>query len=376
MSGTTMVLWSSQMSCLAASSDTNLRASVRHLQPLPVASFLQRPLRMTKTCYRESDIDYPGNDLEGPWYPLRVDDVDECESLCANNDNCFAYAFKPRQGANDGHCSIKSADLSLPVPNKGMKVGRCACPPNGCYLTKLVVNAYIGSPFVENLIYSLKGADFTAFADVIFVLAGAPENREPVFKQLREFTSIPDKDYSVVIEVQKHNYDLHGFAALNRHKDHPLVKAAGYLYSLDSVTFDPGFREVFNAFNFKDRDIVYTVPLPNSNIAAFGYGVVENYGNTFEEPISKKEGVIIEHGRGVIRKVKPLPCWGRIHFTGDRQLQAARVLRGNASRVMFEYPRWHLHKYIKWIVMPMPECLASAGCTPITDANWQEHCMT
>ena len=100
-----------------------------------------------------------------------------------------------------------------------------------------------------------------------------------------------------------------GLAALNTYRVHPLVRGDGYFYALDSTTFTyafPGdislgfgiswhegcspasssFTGIFNSLNFSHPRVVFTVPLPNSNVAAFGEGVVRAYGRSYEAKVS------------------------------------------------------------------------------------------
>lgn len=244
------------------------------------------------------------------------------------------------------------------------------CPPNGCYRTKLVVNTYRTSPYIGNLVYSLIAQSFLAFSDVIFVVAGDWEDSPPSLEPICDSLPIEEDELSVVIRVRRANFDLHGYSPLYQYRDDLLVKASGYLYVLDSVTFDPNFPQVFSSFNFSDRSVIYTVGLPNSNIAAFGAGVVEAFGMTFQEPISKLEGLVIEHGRGYIRGVKPLICWGNPVILGKRFLLLNFDLRvGAETRRVFNYQSFGLHKYIKWGKDPPPPCKLIPGCRTM-----EEHC--
>merc|ERR1712196_271308 len=98
----------------------------------------------------------------------------------------------------------------------------------------------------------------------------------------------------VRIRLKLGSHDLHGFHALWLWRDHVLVRSLGYFYVLDSVTVQPYFSEVFDDYSRlladrSARDIIYTVPCPNSNIAVFGWQVVERYRDVFGHPLDKKE---------------------------------------------------------------------------------------
>ena len=43
------------------------------------------------------------------------------------------------------------------------------------------------------------------------------------------------------------NFDLTGLAMLNRHRDHPLIRAEAYMYMLDTSTVGAGFPFKFTA---------------------------------------------------------------------------------------------------------------------------------
>ena len=106
-----------------------------------------------------------------------------------------------------------------------------------------------------------------------------------------------------VIRTRRHASDYHGLGALYTHARHALVAARGYLYALDTCLAHPSFPSRFAAvaaaFSSSEcSGVLYTVALPNSNLAAFGRGVVLAYQNHFShlKMRTKREGIAIELG--------------------------------------------------------------------------------
>jgi hypothetical protein len=108
----------------------------------------------------------------------------------------------------------------------------------------------------------------------------------------------------VVVHSAVHAYDYHAYDALWRHRRDPLIRAQGYLYTVDSTLAHPGFPrrfaelgKVFERSESKKCSVqVLTVPLPNSNLCSFGFGVLLSYGRNFGQlaNLTKREAVDIE----------------------------------------------------------------------------------
>ena len=230
-------------------------------------------------------------------------------------------------------------------------------------------------------LYSLLGTGFERWDAVILVLAGSNAASAPYLTQLSRLDLVaeggrqpmPNKSL-VLIPVVDSNIDLHGYAALHKYRDHPLVRADGYLYVLDSVTFDFKFPTMLDSFNFHDNPrVVYTSPLPASNIAAFGAGVVRAYGSTFEQHVGKRGGLLIEHNAGAVGGVRSLASWGEVVFCPARSFVRMRLryhVAEEETRLSAFYPSFGLYKHIKWgdPADTLPEATASE-CTRWTCGN-------
>ena len=180
---------------------------------------------------------------------------------------------------------------------------------------KLVVNTYAGSRPLQVLMYSLLAAGFERFDDTIFVRGGGGRDSPPRYSTLDAIAGVSmEQRRAVLVEVPQSNFDWHGLAALHKYRDHPLVRASGYLYTLDSTTVAYKFPGILNRFDFSNPMIVYTVPLPNSNIAAFGAGVVRAFGHSYEVNVSKAEGLIVEFNQGSVAGMRSLVSWGEAAY--------------------------------------------------------------
>ena len=148
----------------------------------------------------------------------------------------------------------------------------------------------------------------------------------------------------------------------------------GYLYVLDTVTFSYTFPTLFSQFNFRIHpQVIYASPLPCSNMYAFSMGVVESYGTTFEQPVSKREGLFIEFNHGSVRGVKSLINYGSVveclprQLIDRRRMYMTNVSGGLGVRYTLYYPSFGVFKHVRWGA-PMALCRARNNCTRHTKA--------
>lgn len=359
----------------AASEKKRIASDPLATAPLPEPLGQKLPPRqLQRRCTWEPAVTFPKYNSSGPHKVQRLED---CALKCAQNENCNAYTMQlegePRawpasserlqRVEGKGLCWLKETPLPFALSKRDMRhfkdplsdaaSGECS------YVTKLVVNSYVGSPHLPRLFQSLYSLGFRRLSDVIVVLGGAGRAAAPTRVPVRDLVPMEaeEGDVVVVIGVERHNFDLHGFAALFRHRDDPLVAAHGYMYVHCTVTFEPRFPAVFERLNFTDPLVIYGAPCPSSNIFAFGAGVVDAYGSSYEEPIGKMEGLLIEHARGHVRGVKPLSEWGHIVRFGNRSIEGRRA----DGRIILSYTGFGITKYIKWGPSP-PACVQSEGC--------------
>ena len=179
-------------------------------------------------------------------------------------------------------------------------------PPKACgdHRLALVVNSHVhyGAP-VHVLLASLRLANFTKWRDLILVIGGSVRDESPaVMTAASALTREPSdgRDEVVTIRMASNAIDYHGLAALYRYRSHPLVAAETYLYVHDTVSAGPSFAQRFESFRLPRSPHIYTTwPLPNSNIAAFGAGVVHKYGANFDGNLSKADAFAAEFGYSV-----------------------------------------------------------------------------
>ena len=91
------------------------------------------------------------------------------------------------------------------------------------------------------------------------------------------------------------NYDLNGFYALNKYKNHELIKSNYYIYILDTCTFSPIFNDIFD-YILICHNKLFIIVQPGSCLMIFHKDFINKYKNNFDKIIGKKNGLYIEHG--------------------------------------------------------------------------------
>jgi hypothetical protein len=133
------------------------------------------------------------------------------------------------------------------------------------------------------------------------------------------------------------------------------------MYVLDSVTLDVSFPRQLSLLNFSDPRVIYSTPLPNSNIWAFGAGVVIGYGGTFGTPLTKAQQVAVEFNRGTVAGVQNLARLGHVALCTQRRAIYLPLSTASPRTTLF-YPSFGLYKHILWGA-PVSKCTAKIDCT-------------
>ena len=231
---------------------------------------------------------------------------------------------------------------------------------------KLVINAAARNRQpLQQLLFSLLSVGHRKWEDTIVVLGGGGADVPPTRHYVGEFVGVSHEATQashamnatlVVVRVAQHSFDYHGYHALWRYRHHRLVAGQGYLYTVDTTLAHPGFPRrlddlgrIFQKPDAKQCSMhVHSVPLPNANLCAFGFGVLLHYGNNFDLPnLSKREAVDIEKGCAGSR-ARPL-----VHFAGSLVEQHARkgcgfhdvYATGRHPRICWYYDGLHLMKF-------------------------------
>ena len=177
-----------------------------------------------------------------------------------------------------------------------------AMPPCGSsHVLKLVINSHVAYNVpLRTLLISLLHSGFDRYGDVLLMLGGSPQDALPALTPISELLPGLASEHRrvVVVRTRNNGFDYHGLSLLYQHRGHPLVAADTYVYFHDTTTVDPDtFVERFEAFRLKRSPLLFTTwPLPNSNIVAFGAGVVHKYGNNFDGNLTKVEAFPMEFG--------------------------------------------------------------------------------
>ncbi|CAJ1441746.1 unnamed protein product [Effrenium voratum] len=204
---------------------------------------------------------------------------------------------------------------------------------------KLVINSNRKYEIpLRTLMDTMKSSGFQNWTDVIVVIGGAEDNR------------IYQKGDLTYMETKLMNFDLTGLAMLNRHRDHPLIRAEAYMYMLDTSTVGAGFPFKFTAMARTEHKEFRSSPRPASNVGVFGRGVVEAYGRNFDTALTKQDGLEFEYGHN------PHGVHQLEEFAEKVTQMQPRVEHGDAidiyhtgyPRRVFWYPDLDVFKYILW----------------------------
>ena len=160
---------------------------------------------------------------------------------------------------------------------------------------KLIINSYKNYNVAHlTIFHSLIDIGFTHFNKIILILGGCDIDEDPDIINLQDLGLSIDREITL-IKVKINNYDLNGFYALNKYKNHELVKSNYYIYILDTCTFTHMFNEIFNYFILNDKNLFITSP-PGSCLMIFSYKFILLYKTNFDTILGKTNGLFIEHG--------------------------------------------------------------------------------
>jgi len=203
---------------------------------------------------------------------------------------------------------------------------------------KLVINTCTSySVAFDHAMKSLKKIGFRRWRDIVVFRNGAPRDSAP-YQDARGIT---------YVNLTMAAFDFGGFSGLYHHRSDPRVCARSYLYLLDTVDFNKTFLTKFKELEQMKPGEVRMSPRPNSNIAAFGHGVLAQFGTNFDRNLTKKEVVDLENGRpeSVIKNPED--------FATKTVMLRERAFIGKADpyqtgflRERYYYPDFGFYKYI------------------------------
>ena len=199
-----------------------------------------------------------------------------------------------------------------------------------------MINSHISyKTFLEKLFETLK-----TFEEEIILVTGGSKNIPPRTEEVFGKSVI-------CIDIEESNFDFNGFMALNRYKDHPLVKADGYMYIHDTCLADKTFQVKFNNFTIEEgntyvfgtsQDI--DTGMNQSFICAFAWDIIGKYNNAFDKIVTKKEAIEIEAGKG-----ETITKYGKVNYVNKRSyLGLDDYYNEGKQRMKSYYDNWGLFK--------------------------------
>lgn len=205
---------------------------------------------------------------------------------------------------------------------------------------KLIVNSHVDAQEpLDVLLASLKKHGFTKFEDIVVFRGGAKSDAAPANGQ----------DGITLVDLGINSFDLNAFHGLSKYNDHPRVCADTYFYIHDTTSVGPCFPKVFDELNAEPEEIITPGRAYFSNQCVFGRGVAKNFGDAFDLPVSKKDGLKIENGGCFGKACAPATFaknWTMVH--GRRDLGRAEDLYTKGTRSVVWYQDLDLYKYISW----------------------------
>lgn len=302
-------------------------------------------------------------------YNLIGEDIDilrgvtrsECLVACRATDRCSGIVHNAPFTKGIPTCWLKTNTREFKEDHPIFNTTSCVQTQKNSNVDmrpfKIVVNTHRYSTAINTFILSLDSVGFDTFDDVLLMTANcwhAPRKRS--------FFLLADRAVRAwSIGAGRANFDLHGYRALYEHIHHPAVKADAYMYLHDTITFDYSFTTKVRLFDFDDPLRIYTPQLPAANVAFFGRDVVFKYANSFDAPVSKQDGLLVEFDKGVVNGVRNILHFGNVVVCGTRHFVNANRMYGHA-RVTLYYPVFGIYKHVKWGA-PMGVCDQSNNCT-------------
>ena len=127
-------------------------------------------------------------------------------------------------------------------------------PPGLCELRIVINSNKMCKKPLKTFLKSLQAAEFQNWGDLLVVIGGADENKIYLAKNV------------TYLETTFMNFDLTGMAMLYQYRNHPLVRAASYLYLLDTSTVGVDFPNKLAELKPLGRDELRSFPAPASNL--------------------------------------------------------------------------------------------------------------
>jgi hypothetical protein len=219
---------------------------------------------------------------------------------------------------------------------------------------KIVINSNINyKKPVQVLLESLCESGFYEFNDVVLVVSQCEDQIGPEIINVNEVIQdlrLPNIEVCVV-RMQMNNFDYSGYHALHMYKNDPLIEDEGYLYVLDTSTFDEDFFDKYSDLK-PEKGGVVTCFHPHSNICMIDREVVSNYGDNFSTILTKGEAIHLEWNNEINKcgkTVKGITQFGKFVSTGDRIMMGAEDIYGTGHpRVRVNYPAFGINKWILW----------------------------
>lgn len=217
---------------------------------------------------------------------------------------------------------------------------------------KLVIASHIDyNKAMEVLFDSLNEHGFRHYDEIIVVYAGCAEDKAPIKDMVCGRTV-------VVIKERLNNWEYTSFNALNKYREHELIKSDRYLFIHDTCT-------VFNRFNnkyeecrgleFDAKEWVYkTKDGVFSNICMVSWEWLGLIKDNFIVELPKHVGVRLEAGKQVKFNnhiTKPIVSFGKVYssnrfraYTTKRDLYGLGHERHGHMYVQFGLIKWILWK--------------------------------
>lgn len=213
--------------------------------------------------------------------------------------------------------------------------------PNDCTSeVKLVLNTCVKyEKALKHALKSLRKIGFAPLSDVVVFRGGSAADSLPY----------QDDEGITYVNLTLEAFDFTGYAGLYRFRRDPRVCARRYLYLLDTVDFAEDFPQKLRALRRLKPNEIRMTPRPNSNMAAFGHGVVDGFGSNFEYNFTKKEVVEMEFNTTSRPRKNPEDFASKVVLLKHRRFRGhADPFRTGFFRRRVFYGAFGFYKYILW----------------------------
>ena len=223
---------------------------------------------------------------------------------------------------------------------------------------RLVVNSHVAyARPLEVLFDSLRAARLDPIVLPVIVVIGGAASSRSAFGRLHGIPNV------LQLWTTSSNYDYTALDVLFTHRNDPRVRARGYMYLHDTTTVTTGFTQAMRNYTFFDPLVMYMPAPPNSNICAFGSGVVSAIKDQFRlnGTMDKAAAIQLELGSSPKRVdwmlpvngsrhglVRPLASFGHVTWLPPRRCLNGTVdpYETGVRRNQFAYDSFGVIKYI------------------------------